>query len=188
MQTGSSPLLVVAAVAVVVLATAACGSPGGTTTTGAPAMQGANGVCSSFTASVQSLESLKSGALTSQLLSPQLGRAARQLESAREALVRSLKPLGTADTAQGAASNTNLDLLARTLQTDVKKIYESLNASGGVALTVSELPAIRAELATMANDLEVASAELKSFAPGHQLKRAFQESTACQQLRVVREH
>ena len=184
MPNGTSRFLGGLAVAVVVLTAAACGGGGKTTTStasgGTPTVQWANGVCSSFTAWKKSLESIKTG-VASQPSKSQLRQAERQIENATETLARSLKQLGTPETAQGQAAKKNLDALATTLQTGMSELKKTLNnAPSGAAGALTQISALTTTLANMANKLKLAGGNLKNFAPSHELEQAFQQASACQ--------
>jgi hypothetical protein len=171
--------------AMLVLAVAACGGGGSNPTTstaagGTSAEQWANGVCSSFTTWTKSLQSIKTG-VTSQPSKSQLQQAERQVENATETLARSLKQLGTPNTAQGEAAKKNLDTLATTLQDGMSQLKQTLNSSSsGAAGTLAQISAISATLSNMANKLKLAGGNLKNFAPSGELKQAFQQASACQ--------
>jgi hypothetical protein len=184
MRIGSSRVLCGVAVAVLVLCAAACGGgAGGSTTTatagGSSAEQWATGVCSSFTTWKKSLESIQTD-VTSQPSTSQLQKAGRQVESATETLVQSLKQLGTPETAQGEAAKKNLDTLATSLETGLNKIKQTLSTpTSGAAGALSQISTLSATLSGMANDLKLAGGNLKSFAPSDELKQGFQQSSAC---------
>jgi hypothetical protein len=179
---GRTRLLGSAAVAALVLSAAACGGGGGKTTTstaagGTSAAQWATGVCSSVTTWKQSLESIKTN-VASEPSKSALQDAGKQIETATETLVHSLKQLGTPDTAQGEAAKQNLDTLATTLQLGVTKIKDTLNSpsSGG---ETGQIATISTTLSAMANNLKMAGSSLKNFAPSNELKQAFEQSSAC---------
>jgi exonuclease VII large subunit len=175
-----------AAVAVLVLSAAACGGGSKTTTStatgGTSPVEWANGVCSSVTTWKQSLESIKDD-VTSQPTPSQLRRAGRQVDRATETLARSLKQLGTPETAQGEAAKKSLDTLATNLQNGMNKLEQTLNSnSSGVAGTLAQISAITATLSSMAHDLELAGGNLKALAPGDELEQAFHQAGACRSL------
>ena len=94
----------------VVLSVAACGGAGKSTTSTASGISAgawANGVCSSFTAWTSSLEGAKTD-FTSQPSESQLRKTGRDIERATQNLARSLKELGTPNTAQGQAAKQSL--------------------------------------------------------------------------------
>jgi hypothetical protein len=171
-----------AAAAVLVLSAAACGGGGGTSTAagGTSAVQWANGVCSSFTTWKTSVENAKTG-VTSQPSPTQLRKAGRQIESATETLARSLRQLGTPDTAQGEAAKKNLDKLATSMKSGINRLKETLSSSpSGVVGTLSEISTITATLSGIATDLKLAGMNLKNLAPGGELEQAFHQASACQ--------
>jgi hypothetical protein len=182
MRTG---LLSCAAVAVLVLLTAACGGGGERTTTaagGTSPAEWANGVCSSVTTWKQSLESIKD-TVASQPSPSQLRRAGRKVERATETLARSLKELGTPETAQGEAAKKSLDTLATSLQNGMNKLEQTLGSSpSGVAGTLAQISALTATLSSMAHALELAGGNLKDLAPGDELEQAFHQASACKSL------
>lgn len=188
MGTGPSRFLATAAAAGLVLSVAACGGGGGagpTTTTaaagGSSAVQWANGVCSSFTTWKQSLESIKTD-VKSRPSESQLRQAGRQVENATEKLARSLKQLGKPETAQGEAAKQQLDRLATALEDGMSQLEDTLksNSSGGGSV-LSQISAISATLATLANKLELAGGNLKQLAPSGELRQGFHQAAACRQ-------
>lgn len=165
-----------------VLAAAACGGGGGpsaTTTEGRTSSEAwANGVCSSFATWKKSLESIKND-VTSQPSKPQIRQAGRQIESATRTLVRSLKQLGTPDTAQGEAARKDLDTVVNTVDSGMNKLDQALKSSSSAGL-LSQLSTIGATLASMASSLQLAGGNLKQLAPDGELRQAFQQASACQ--------
>src|SRR5262249_28724039 len=173
-------LLSCAAVAVLVLSTAACGGGGDTTTTaagGTSAEQWADGVCSSVTTWKSSLEKAKTD-FTSHPSESQLRRTGRDIENATQTLARSLKQLGTPETAQGQAAKQSLDTLATSLENGMNKINQDLKSGDGLMLQVAS---IGTTLTSMAKSLTVAGSNLKSLAPGADLQHAFKQASACKQ-------
>jgi hypothetical protein len=168
----------VAAVALV-LSVAACGGGGGNEATstagGVTAEAWANGVCSSFTTWKNSLEKAKKD-FTSQPSESQLRQTGRNIESATQTLARSLKQLGTPETAQGQAAKQSLDTLATSLENGKNKINEDLKSGDGLMLQVAS---IGTTLTSMANSLKLAGANLKGLAPGADLQQAVQQASAC---------
>lgn len=172
-------LLCAATAAVLVLWVAACGGGGNTTTTAAGGTSPeawANGVCSSFTTWKNSLEKAKTD-FTSQPSPSQLQKAGQDIERATQTLSRSLKQLGTPETAQGQAAEQSLDTLATSLENGMNKINQELKSGGGI---LSQVTSIGSTLTTMANSLKLAGSNLKSLAPGAELQQAFQQASACQ--------
>jgi hypothetical protein len=161
-----------------VFSVAACGGGGknSTTTAGGPSAKAwATGVCSSFIAWRSSLESAKTE-FTSHPSESQLRKTGREIESATQALARSLKQLGTPETAQGQAAKQSLDTLATSLENGMNKIDEDLKSGDGLMLQVAS---IGTTLTSMANSLKLAGSNLKSLAPGAELQQAFKQSGAC---------
>ena len=168
--------------AVLVLLAAACGGGGGSPTTGTAAggtsaEAWASGVCSSFTTWKTSLESIKTD-VTTQPSESQIRQAGRDFDTATKTLTHSLKQLGTPDTAQGQAAKQSLDTLVTTLDNGMSKIDDALSSSDGV---LSQISTISATLATMANDLKLAGANLDQLAPSGELQQAFHQAAACRQ-------
>jgi hypothetical protein len=178
------PRLLGLAAALLVLSAAACGGGGKATTStaaaGVPTAQWANGVCSAFTTWKTSLQSIQ-GSVTSQPSTSALKQAGTQIESATETLAKSLKQLGKPDTAQGEAAKQNLDTLATTLEGGLNKIKTTLNTnSSGAAGALAQISTITTTLSAMANNLKIAGANMKNFAPSGELKQAFEQAKACQ--------
>lgn len=168
------------AIVALVLSVAACGGGKNTTTTasgGTSAEAWANGVCSSFTAWKSSLDSAKKD-FTSQPSESQLRKTGRDIERATQTLARSLKELGTPNTAQGQAAKQSLDTLATSLENGRDKVDQTLKSGDGLMLQVA---AIGTALTTMANSLELTGKNLKSLAPGADLQQAIHQTDACKQ-------
>jgi cytochrome P450 len=160
-----------------VLSVAACGGGKNTTSTagGTSAEAWASGVCSSVTTWKNSLEKAKKD-FTSQPSESQLRQTGRNIESATQTLARSLKQLGTPETAQGQAAKQSLDTLATSLENGKNKINEDLKSGDGLMLQVAS---IGTTLTSMANSLKLAGSNLKSLAPGADLQQAVQQASAC---------
>ncbi len=172
------------ALAALVLSAAACGGSGGSSPTTTTASAGgtssetwANGVCSAFTTWKKSLESIKTD-VTSQPSKSQIRQAGRKVEDATRTLTRSLKQLGTPDTAQGKAARKSLDTVVTTLDDGMSKLDEALSSSSSSGL-LSQLSTIGSTLATMASNLRLAGGNLKQLAPDGELQQAFQQASAC---------
>ena len=149
----------------------------GTAAGGTSAEAWASGVCSSFTTWKTSLESIKTD-VTTQPSESQIRQAGRDFDTATKTLTHSLKQLGTPDTAQGQGAKQSLDTLVTTLDNGMSKIDDALSSSDGV---LSQISTISATLATMANDLKLAGANLDQLAPSGELQQAFHQAAACRQ-------
>jgi hypothetical protein len=161
-----------------VLSLAACGGGGKNTTSTAgetSAKAWATSVCSSFIAWRSSLEIAKTE-FTSHPSESQLRKTGRDIERATQTLARSLKQLGTPETAQGQAAKQSLDTLATSLENGMNKIDQTLTSGDGLMLQVA---AMGTTLTSMANSLQLAGSNLKSLAPGAELQQAFKQSSAC---------
>ena len=168
-----------AATLALVLSAAACGGGGKNTTStagGTSAEAWANGVCSSFIAWRSSLEIAKTE-FTSHPSESQLRKTGRDIERATQTLARSLKQLGTPETAQGQAAKQSLDTLATSLENGMNKINQDLKSGDGLMLQVAS---IGTTLTSMANSLKLAGSNLKTLAPGTELQQAFHQASACQ--------
>ena len=162
-----------------VLSVAACGGGGKNTTSttagGTSAKAWANGVCSSFTTWRNSLEKAKTD-FTSQPSEPRLRKTGQDIKRATQTLARSLKQLGTPDTAQGQAAKQSLDAVATSLESGMNKIDQDLKSGDGLMLQVAS---IGTTLTSMANSLKLAGSNLKSLAPGAGLQQAVHQAGAC---------
>lgn len=184
-MTGSGGrLLGAAAATALVLAAAACGGGGKSATTattaasgGSPAVQWADGVCSSFTTWKTSLQSIHLGVHPSRSDVEQAGREVRE---ATNTLTKSLKDLGRPDTAAGQAAKQNIDSLATVLSNDMDKIEQTLKPNPPTAAAaLQQISVVSATLASMVHNLTLAFGHLKQADPNGELEKAFHHAKSC---------
>jgi chromosome segregation ATPase len=170
-------------VAALALTASACGGAKTTssTTTGTSAtVQWANGVCSAFSTWKASLESIKSSFKNAQPTKSNLRRVERQVEQATTKLARSLKQLGTPNTAAGQQAKKTLQRLSTQFSKNVNKIQQALKATpSSAANALATLSTVSATLATMAQNLSLAAANLKQANVKGEVQQAFKQAPAC---------
>ena len=172
-----------AVAAALALAASACGgssSSDTTTTTGASAtVAWASAVCTSFSAWKASLQRAKAS-LSSEPTNTQFQNAAHQVTVATQGLQSSLQQLGKPPTGTSASVQQDIATLRTQLLNGKQQIQTTLNGNNASASQLkSAVSSVRTTATGMLNDFSTAVNDLKSLAPGSEIEKAFQQTSAC---------
>lgn len=169
-------MLVAATVAALALSASACGGSSDASAT----EQWAGSVCTAFTDWKTSLQDAKSTLTSGGLSGANLRQAGRQAHDATQKLGRTLENLGAPDTTGGEQAKTNLATLETSLSDSANTIEDTLNSRpSSLAEVTTALTTVKAEVASMADDLTGAVSNLKQFDPGGELEKAFHDAPSC---------
>ncbi len=106
------------------------------------------------------------------------------VQSATETLKSSVDVLGKPSTGDGAKARTAVDDLVTQLQSVSTSIQQTLANPGSSAIEVAgSLAQVGSDIGEAANQVKSTGTTLKGLKPNGQLKKAFQNSTSCQQLK-----
>lgn len=178
------PIRITLVLVVLIAAVAAAGCGGGkssnSSSSTASADDWANGLCSAlvtWTSSVKSATgSLKAGVSKSSLES-----ASGDIKTASNTLATDLKDLGKPDTKAGQKAKDAVDQVSGEIEQDVKNMQNAVDkiSATGVAPAAAS---VASTLTTMGSQIGSAAGKIGKADPGGELKKAFQNSSACKTL------
>lgn len=164
------------------LAAAGCGgSSSSSSNSTSSADDWASGVCSALTQWTNSVKSA-GNELKGNVSKDSLNTAADDIKSASDTLVSDLKALGKPDTKQGQDAKNAMDQLSSEVKDDVQQMQDDVKNASGVQGAVTAAQSVSSTLSTMGNQINSAASKLDSADPDGELKKAFQNSSACDSL------
>jgi len=189
-RSGVTALVVtVAAFAAAPATVAGAQSSSTTTSSGASAKTSsptvwANGVCSSVQTWLNSVDSTIKGLKGAGSLDAATTQAKTGVKTATDTLTSSIDALGTPTTGDGTTAKTSVDDLVTQLQSLSTSIQQTLANPGSNPVEVAgSLAQVGSDIGKAANEVKSTGTTLKGLKPNGQLKKAFQSSASCQQLK-----
>ena len=189
-RSGVTALVVtVAAFAAAPATVAGAQSSSTTTSSGASAKTSsptvwANGVCSSVQTWLNSVDSTIKGLKGAGSLDAATTQAKTGVKTATDTLTSSIDALGTPTTGDGTTAKTSVDDLVTQLQSLSTSIQQTLANPGSNPVEVAgSLAQVGSDIGKAANEVKSTGTTLKGLKPNGQLKKAFQSSAPCQQLK-----
>lgn len=140
----------------------------------------ANGLCSALVTWTSSVKSA-TGSLKSGVSKGSLESATSDIKTASNTLVTDLKDLGKPDTKGGQQAKDAVDQVSGEIDQDVKNMQNAVDkiSATGVAPAASS---VAATLTTMGSQIGSAAGKIGDSDPAGELKKAFQNSSACKTL------
>jgi hypothetical protein len=140
----------------------------------------ANGLCSALVTWTSSVKSA-TGSLKGGVSKGSLESATSDIKTASNTLVTDLKDLGKPDTKGGQQAKDAVDQVSGEIEQDVKNMQNAVDkiSSKGVAPAASS---VASTLTTMGSQIGSAAGKIGNADPAGELKKAFQNSSACKTL------
>lgn len=175
-----APLAAPLAAALALLATG-CG--GSEEPEGSAALDWADGVCVAATQWTEQLKEI--GSRFRNLSNLSQHRLEEAVNDAREAtleFVSAVRELGAPDTEAGEEAKRALDDLATELEAGMAEIQETLEGIQGIAGIPSAIASIGSTLTSISQEVSSTLETLRDGGLGEELRRAFEEAPACDEL------
>jgi hypothetical protein len=171
------------ALVVLITAVAAAGCGGGKSSSSSNTSSPddwANGLCSALVAWTNSVKSA-TGSLKAGVSKGSLESATGDIKTASNTLVTDLKDLGKPDTKAGQQAKDAADQLSGEIEQDVKNMQNAVDKTSATGV-VAAASSVATTLTTMGSQIGSAASKIGDADVGGELKKAFQNSSACKKL------
>ena len=144
----------------------------------------ANGVCSSVDAWINTLESTVKDLKNADSLDAASQQAKTGVQSATKQLQSSLDALGRPSSGDAKKAKQAIDDLGTQLEASATNIDEALEDPGSTPIAIAgTLAEVGTEIGKAINEVQSTATTLKGLKPNGALKKAFQKSSQCEQLK-----
>jgi hypothetical protein len=175
-------LSVALAAFVILVLLSACGGDDGGDKTVSPA-EWADNICTSLSSWKSSVTDVGDSLKGSDLSQDELQNASDDVSDATETLVGDLKDAGRPETESGQQAQDDVNQLSDEYQKDIGEIERSVDSASDGTGIVQAAGQVTATLGKMATQLSSAYTELQQLDGGAEIKNAFAQSDACNDLR-----
>lgn len=170
-----------AALVAVTLLSACGGDDSGDKTVSAS--EWADSICTSLSSWKSSVTDVSDSLKGSDLSQDELQNAADDVSDSTEAMVGDLQDAGRPETESGQQAQDDVNQLSDEFQKDIGEIERAASDASGGAEMVQAAGQIVAILGTMSNQLKSTYTDLQQLEGGTEIKNAFTQSSACNDLR-----
>jgi hypothetical protein len=140
----------------------------------------ANGLCSALVTWTNSVKSA-TGSLKGGVSKGSLESATSDIKTASNTLVTDLKDLGKPDTKGGQQAKDAVDQVSDEIDQDVKNMQNAVDKISATGV-VPAASSVATTLTTMGSQIGSAAGKIGDADPAGELKKAFQNSSACKTL------
>jgi hypothetical protein len=140
----------------------------------------ANGLCSALVTWTNSVKSA-TGSLKGGVSKGSLESATSDIKTASNTLVTDLKNLGKPDTKGGQQAKDAVDQVSDEIDQDVKNMQNAVDKISATGV-VPAASSVATTLTTMGSQIGSAAGKIGDADPAGELKKAFQNSSACKTL------
>lgn len=143
----------------------------------------ADSICTSLGTWKSSVTDVGDSLKGSDLSQDEVQNAADDVSDATEAMVGDLQDAGRPETESGQQAQDDVNQLSDEFQKDIGEIERAASDASGGAEMVQAAGQIVAILGTMSNQLKSTYTDLQQLDGGAEIKNAFTQSSACNDLR-----